>query len=46
MVALDRRIVAGLPGRSRALWRGTFWGGTEQAIIGYGGHRPGPSQGA
>jgi len=35
MVALDRRIVAGLPGRSRALWRGTFWGGTEQAIIGY-----------
>ncbi|WP_402469140.1 hypothetical protein [Isoptericola aurantiacus] len=25
-----------LPGVSRALWRGVFWGGTEQAIVGYG----------
>lgn len=36
LVTLDCHIVAGLPGRSRGLWRGTFWGGTEQAIIGYG----------
>ncbi|MDO8145393.1 MULTISPECIES: DUF1801 domain-containing protein [unclassified Isoptericola] len=25
-----------LPGLSRSLWRGVFWGGTEQVIIGYG----------
>ena len=33
---LDRLIVASMPGRSRRLWTGTFWGGTEQSIIGYG----------
>lgn len=36
MRALDTAITAALPGLTRVLWRGTMWGGTEQAIIGYG----------
>jgi len=36
LTALDAVLAAALPGRSRALWTGTFWGGTEQAIVGYG----------
>ena len=36
MTALDERITAALPGRSRCLWEGVFWGGSEQRIIGYG----------
>lgn len=36
MRAVDARIHAALPDLSRVLWRGVFWGGTEQAIIGYG----------
>lgn len=36
MLALDRLISAALPGRSRVVWSGTFWGGTEQHIVGYG----------
>lgn len=36
MARLDEVIVAALPGRSRNLWEGTMWGGTEQSIIGYG----------
>ena len=36
MRVVDARIRAALPGLSRVLWRGVFWGGTEQAIIGYG----------
>lgn len=36
MVALDALISRNLPDQSRVLWEGTFWGGTEQAIIGYG----------
>lgn len=36
MRLLDARICAALPGISRVLWRGVFWGGTEQSIIGYG----------
>ena len=36
MTALDRRITAALPGHSRVLWEGVFWGGSEQRIIGYG----------
>jgi hypothetical protein len=36
MRTLDRVIAAAMPGRSRALWEGVFWGGTEQRIIGYG----------
>lgn len=36
MEALDALIVAAMPGRTRSLWTGTFWGGTEQTIVGYG----------
>jgi hypothetical protein len=27
-----------MKGHSRVLWGGTFWGGSEQSIIGYGDH--------
>lgn len=36
LVALDALIVEALPGLSRTLWRGKMWGGTDQAIVGYG----------
>ncbi len=36
LVTLDTVLVASLPGASRRLWRGVFWGGSEQAIVGYG----------
>ncbi|MDN4476714.1 hypothetical protein QQX09_12700 [Demequina sp. SYSU T00192] len=36
LVAVDAALRAGMPGVSRTLWRGVFWGGTEQAIVGYG----------
>lgn len=36
MSRLDALISARMEGHSRALWVGTFWGGTEQTIIGYG----------
>jgi len=36
MIELDTIIRTALPGRQRDLWRGTFWGGTDQTIIGYG----------
>jgi hypothetical protein len=36
MVGLDALITGAMPGRSRVVWEGTFWGGTEQTIIGYG----------
>jgi hypothetical protein len=36
MVALDEVVTSCLPGRTRSVWEGTFWGGTEQRIIGYG----------
>jgi hypothetical protein len=36
MIAVDRVIVAAMPGRSRTLWEGVFWGGTDQTIVGYG----------
>lgn len=36
MTALDALIRDALPGRPRTVWTGTFWGGTEQTIIGYG----------
>ena len=32
----DALVRAALPDLSRTLWRGVFWGGTEQAIVGYG----------
>lgn len=36
MLELDRLITEAMPGRSRDVWAGTFWGGTEQHIVGYG----------
>jgi hypothetical protein len=36
LARLDSVIAAAMPGRSRTLWEGVFWGGTQQAIIGYG----------
>jgi hypothetical protein len=36
LARLDAVITAALPGASRVLWQGVFWGGTEQSIIGYG----------
>lgn len=36
MLSLDRLISEAMPGRSRVVWSGTFWGGTEQHIVGYG----------
>ena len=35
MTTLDARI-SDVFGADRVLWRGIFWGGSEQAIIGYG----------
>lgn len=36
MLGLDRLITDTMPDRRRALYEGTFWGGTDQKIIGYG----------
>lgn len=36
LARLDEVIVAALPGASRVLWQGLFWGGSDQSIIGYG----------
>lgn len=36
MLAIDDVVVAAMPGASRRLWTGTFWGGTRQTIVGYG----------
>lgn len=36
MVALDDVITEVMAGHERILWEGTFWGGSEQQIIGYG----------
>ena len=36
MQRLDRLISDVMAGQPRILWEGVFWGGTEQAIIGYG----------
>lgn len=36
MIELDRLITEAMPNTSRVVWSGTFWGGTEQHIIGYG----------
>lgn len=39
MVALDRALARVFAGHERVLWEGTFWGGTQQRIIGYGAMR-------
>jgi hypothetical protein len=36
LVRLDEEIREALPGVDRVLWRGKMWGGTDQAIVGYG----------
>ena len=36
MTTLDAEIARVMTGHERVLWEGTFWGGTEQHIIGYG----------
>lgn len=36
LARLDAVISAALPGASRVLWQGLFWGGTGQSIVGYG----------
>jgi hypothetical protein len=36
MTRLDLILSQAMPDRRRALYEGTFWGGTEQTIIGYG----------
>lgn len=36
MVRMDTLISATMRKRSRVLWEGVFWGGTQQQIIGYG----------
>jgi hypothetical protein len=36
LIKLDEVISGVLQGWSRVLWMGKFWGGTDQAIIGYG----------
>jgi len=45
--ALDAIIAEAFTGLTRELWEGTFWGGTEQQIIGYGHiQQPRPRGGA
>ncbi|MCK5890626.1 MAG: hypothetical protein P1U38_01375 [Aeromicrobium sp.] len=36
LTELDALLAAAFAGRSRRLWTGVFWGGSEQEIIGYG----------
>src|SRR5690554_5348463 len=36
LARLDAFITPALPGATRVLWQGVFWGGTDHSIIGYG----------
>jgi len=36
VTTLDAHIADAFAGTERVLWKGVFWGGTEQSIIGYG----------
>lgn len=36
LVSLYRQISAHMPGITPKLWEGTFWGGSQQSIIGFG----------
>lgn len=36
LATLDEKLSATMPDRRRVLYEGTFWGGSEQTIIGYG----------
>lgn len=46
MAAADALIRRAMPARSRSLWTGKFWGGTDQTIIGYGDVRQPRPRGA
>jgi len=39
IAALDAAISGVMAGEERVLWEGTFWGGSQQRIIGYGAYR-------
>lgn len=39
IATLDAAIAGVMIGEERVLWEGTFWGGTQQRIIGYGAYR-------
>jgi len=39
IATLDAEISAVMSGLERVLWEGVFWGGSQQAIIGYGSYR-------
>ena len=36
LTALDADIRSAMPGCSRTVWTGRFWGGSDQQIVGYG----------
>jgi hypothetical protein len=36
LTRIDAVVATALPGAARVLWKGVFWGGTDQTIIGYG----------
>lgn len=38
VASLDAAISGVMAGEERVLWEGTFWGGTQQHIIGYGSY--------
>ena len=46
MTTLDAHIADVFAGTERVLWKGVFWGGTEQSIIGYGDWTFGSGAGA
>ena len=39
IATLDGEISSVMSGLERTLWEGVFWGGSQQAIIGYGSYR-------
>lgn len=39
IASLDADISVVMAGRERVLWEGVMWGGTQQAIIGYGSYQ-------
>ena len=39
VATLDVEISSVMTGLERTLWEGIFWGGSQQAIIGYGSYR-------
>lgn len=36
LLSLDAHISQLMPGHSRVMWEGRFWGGSDQRIVGYG----------